>query len=392
MRCRRTVLFAVLSTVVALATAAAAGARSSAATALTVTGPYTRYDAQSFRAVLAGFEKTSPGTTVAFDTVAATDDAALTNAVKAGKAPDVAVLKLPEQMPLLRSLVAAKNVQPIGFASGAMDASYAYTWKALGTVNGGLYALPFKVEDRSAFWYDTALFKRAGVQPPQTWGDFQRVSNRLVDAGIKPLAIGGGDGQSLSRVFANVMLTQQGPAAYDKLVAHQIAWTSPVVKAALKTTAGMVVRQFAGGGAAGADRPHRLVRDDEAFRQHEVAQGDPNLPLQHRLGTARLALVQRLAHAGDRMQAVAEHGGGTLVDGFVRLAEIRAPLRVADDHVLRQSREHGRADLAREGAPVLPVGVLSADAGAGAVEQAAHPRQVEIRRAHNPFDATQLRE
>jgi len=240
---RRTVIFIALSLALALATAATAaarGAKASAATTVTVSGPYARYDEQSFRAVLAGFHAAAPDVTPVFNRIAATDDASLMSAVKAGNAPDLAVLRLPDQMPLLRSLVAAKALQPIGFVSPALDADYAYTWKTLGAVDGTLYALPFKVENRSAFWYDTALFKRAGLEPPHTWLDFQATSKKLLSLGIKPLAIGGGDGQSLAQVFANVFLTQQGPAAYDKLAAHQIAWTSPAVKGALKETAAIV--------------------------------------------------------------------------------------------------------------------------------------------------------
>ena len=52
-----------------------------------------------------------------------------------------------------------------------------------------------------------------------------------------------------------------------------------------------------------------------------------------------------------------------LVDGVVGLAEQRAPLGVADDHVARAGvADHRRADLAGERALALPMQVLRGDA------------------------------
>jgi multiple sugar transport system substrate-binding protein/alpha-glucoside transport system substrate-binding protein len=164
----------------------------------------------------------------------------LSAAVKAGTPPDVAVLNLPEQSSLLKSLAASSAVQPIGFVASSLDKYDAFTWKGVGAVGGKLYGLPFEVNDQSAFWYDTGIFKRAGLQAPATWSQLQNLSNRLLNQGIKPFAIAGGDGHSLAQIFANVYLTQQGPARYDKLIAHTIPWTDPSVKAALRATASIV--------------------------------------------------------------------------------------------------------------------------------------------------------
>ena len=205
---------------------------------------HTGADQQSFQAVLSAFEKANPGTTVTFSSAGTAAGTKLSAAVKAGTPPDVAVLSLPRDLGLLQSLVTAKTVAPIGFVASTLDRNYAYTWKRVGTVQGGLYALPFKVDDESAFWYDPAVFKRVGVQPPQTWSDLGRLAHSLNSAGIKPFAIAGGDGQSLAAIFANVYLTQQGPVRYDALAAHKIAWTDPSVKAALREMTSIVRAQF----------------------------------------------------------------------------------------------------------------------------------------------------
>ena len=72
-----------------------------------------------------------------------------------------------------------------------------------------------------------------------------------------------------------------------------------------------------------------------------------------------IALVERFADADDRHEAGGERRVRLLVDGVVGLAEQRAALGVADDHVARAGlAHHRRADLAGERALALPVHVL----------------------------------
>lgn len=226
----------------AAATAAFArtGGSSASGASLSVLGSYTGTDQQSFQAVLSAFEAANTSTNVTFTSAGTKVGTTLSAAVKAGTPPDVAVLSLPRDSSLLQTLVSSKDMKPIGFVAPSLDKNYAFTWKMVGTVGGGLYALPFKIDDESAFWYDPAVFKHVGVQAPTTWVGLQQVAQRLLNAGIKPYAIAGGDGMSLPAIFANIYLSQQGPARYDALVAHTIKWTDPTVTAALREMAAVV--------------------------------------------------------------------------------------------------------------------------------------------------------
>ena len=106
---------------------------------------------------------------------------------------------------------------------------------------------------------------------------------------------------------------------------------------------------------AGADRPDRLVGDDEVVLGLE----HPHLPAEDVLGLARLALGLGLADARDDGQARVQRCTRSPRDAFVRLAEELAALRVADDGAVHaQLAEHLRRDLAGEGALRLPVHVL----------------------------------
>lgn len=251
---RHLVLIGVLALVAALSATAARGeAAKSVAGTISVLGPYSGSDEQSFSAVLAGFKQSNPDVTVNYVSAGENAGGQLANlvALDAG-VPDLAVLTLPADAAVLRALATRRALQPISFAAGALDAGYAFAWKRIGLVNGTLYALPFKATNRSAFWYDTALFKRAGVQPPESWHGLQTIANRLLRSGIKPFSIPGADGQALTDLFESVYLGQQGQAGYERLARHEIKWTDHTVKDALKTTRAVLVNPaFTPGGLQG---------------------------------------------------------------------------------------------------------------------------------------------
>ena len=116
-------------------------------------------------------------------------------------------------------------------------------------------------------------------------------------------------------------------------------------------------------GLAGADRPDGLVGDHEAV---VIAgrEGDRlDLDLEHELGVPRLALLERLADAGDHARARPRaRRAARRATVSSRLAEELAPLRVADERALHAELEqHLGRDLARVGAARLPVHVLGVD-------------------------------
>ena len=97
-------------------------------------------------------------------------------------------------------------------------------------------------------------------------------------------------------------------------------------------------------------------------------QSDLSLHPDQLLGNALFPLLQALAHAEDDLQAGVQSGQRALVDGLVRLGEVLAALRVADDDVLHaQIQQHVRADLAGERAGLLEVNVLCAHMDVGAL-------------------------
>ncbi|WP_205328194.1 extracellular solute-binding protein [Glycomyces sp. YM15] len=61
------------------------------------------------------------------------------------------------------------------------------------TIDGKLYAIPFD-QGVVGFWYNKDLFAEAGItDTPTTWAEFTEDVQTLKDAGITPIALGGGD-------------------------------------------------------------------------------------------------------------------------------------------------------------------------------------------------------
>lgn len=199
-----------------------------------VEGVWTGAEQQQFQAVLDKFDAQTHATTV-FQSDGANLATVLTTKVKGGDTPDIALVPNPG---LVRTFVAQGALKPLGAdVTSAVTANYPDVWKQLGVVDGKLYGVWVDASDKSTVWYNTKLFSQAGVRTPATWEDFLKTAQTISDSGVTPVSIDGADGWPLADWFANVYLSQAGPAMYDKLTNHQIPWTDPSVVTALQTIA-----------------------------------------------------------------------------------------------------------------------------------------------------------
>ncbi|HET9443611.1 MAG TPA: ABC transporter substrate-binding protein [Acidimicrobiales bacterium] len=155
----------------------------------------------------------------------------LSTRVEGGNPPDIAQLPQPG---LLVDLAKRGALIPIDDVVGdAVDERYEPVWRDLGSHEGKLYGVWFKAANKSTVWYRTEAWKDAELEPPETWEEWKTASQDLLDAGVKPLTVGGADGWVLTDWFENVYLRTAGPEKYDQLAAHEIPWTDPSVKQAL---------------------------------------------------------------------------------------------------------------------------------------------------------------
>ncbi len=204
----------------------------------------------NFAAVLDEFARRT-GATVKY-TSGGNDLPVLLNSRLAGGAPpDVAFIPQPGVVAELARRGVLKEIT--GNAAAAVRANFSEAWQSLGTVDGRLYGIYFKVANKSVIWYHTDKFAEAGVQPPTTWDELKQVSRTLTDAGITPMVAAGGDGWVLTDWFENAYLRIGGPEKYDQLAKHQIPWTDPSVVQTLQLLADYWrTPKFVQGGPKGA--------------------------------------------------------------------------------------------------------------------------------------------
>lgn len=151
--------------------------------------------------------------------------------IEGGQPPDVALLPQPG---LMRDLVDQDALVPLGDdAVAALDENYAPVWKDLGTVDDEVYGVYFKAANKATWWYNTAAFESAGVEPADEWDQLLEDAKTVAQAGSAYLSIGGGDAWPLTDLFENIYLKTAGGDMYDQLSDHEIPWTDPSVIEAL---------------------------------------------------------------------------------------------------------------------------------------------------------------
>lgn len=206
-------------------------------------------EGQNFKLVMDEFASQT-GVEITYQGASEDMTTVLATRVEANNPPGIAMLPQPG---LLSDLAARDALMPIEDEAGDLvDANYAPVWRELGSADGTLYGVWFKGANKSTVWYDVNQFTAAGVNPPATWDEWIGVSNDLIDAGFGAVAVGGGDGWTLSDWFENVYLRSAGPELYDQLQNGEIPWTHDSVKEALGIMSQLLNDDIMTGGTATA--------------------------------------------------------------------------------------------------------------------------------------------
>jgi multiple sugar transport system substrate-binding protein/alpha-glucoside transport system substrate-binding protein len=232
-----------------------------------VAAVWTGQEQQKFQKVLEAFSKKT-GATTKYTPTGDNQSTFLGSKVSGGAPPDVAFLA---QQGVLVQFAQKGWLKPLpAEAQQGLKQNYSKIWQDLGSADGKPYGVYFKVANKSTVWYRPQAFSDAGIaQPPTTWADFVKDAGTISDSGTTPIAIGGGDGWTLTDWFENVYVSQAGTAKYDQLSKHEIPWTDPSVKNALKTLAQLWSKtNYIAGGPGGALQTDMPTSVTQAF-------GDP---------------------------------------------------------------------------------------------------------------------
>lgn len=169
----------------------------------------------------------------------------LAEKIEAGEAPDLALIPQP-------SMVAAgANEGILMDLSSYLDMDtmvndYSPHLLALDTVGGdgawpsdegALYGVFVRASVKSLVWYPVPEFHDAGYEIPASWDELIALTKQMVADGRVPWCHGEGDfsgayGWPGTDWIEDLVLHESGAAAFDEWVSHDIAFDSPIIRAA----------------------------------------------------------------------------------------------------------------------------------------------------------------
>ncbi len=203
---------------------------------LTVAAAWSGAEQENFEAVLQEFSDRT-GAQVDYTSFGDNGPTYIQGQLEGGTPPNVAVIGQPA---LMQSL--AQNGDLVAVGEGVQSAvaeNYADTWADLGSVDGDLYGVWFKVANKSTVWYNSDIYDEAGAEAPEDWDGFLDQLQLVSDAGYSGISVGADVGWPLTDWFENVYLRTAGPEKYDQLTNHEIPWTDQSVKDALEVLASL---------------------------------------------------------------------------------------------------------------------------------------------------------
>ncbi|HEX5823144.1 MAG TPA: extracellular solute-binding protein [Candidatus Limnocylindrales bacterium] len=200
----------------------------------------------AFKAMLAAFT-TKTGITVNYEADRQTYSTTLQARITGGNPPDIAIIP---GIGFLRRFVkdgALKKVADMGIDPATLTQSYPEGFLGAGTVDGTLYALPAKYNNKGTMWFRPDVFKTAAVTAPKTWDEFKAA---LTTLNGKPgaMALGAKDDWNLTDWFESIYIRQAGVDAYDKLFSKEGDWSDPTVQKTVDTMLEVINDTYVVGG------------------------------------------------------------------------------------------------------------------------------------------------
>ena len=250
-------------------TTATAGATSPTSQAIQgahvhVLGLWSGPEFDSFEAVKSAWEKET-GAIVDWE---GTEDlpGALADHLQGGDPPDIAILP---NLALMEQLADDGKLIPLDSVLDMMEVrkDYAPAWIELGSHNGKLYGIFYKLTNKAAVWYNPKAFAAAAYTVPTTWNEMIALADTMVADGHSPFSVvaasGPASGWALTDWISEIVLNNCGPDLYDQWIAAEIPWNHACIKQSfdmftkIVTTPGYVLgdsqRIIATGDEVGAD-------------------------------------------------------------------------------------------------------------------------------------------
>ncbi|MCM3657985.1 extracellular solute-binding protein [Agromyces mediolanus] len=159
-------------------------------------------DVEAYNTIFDVFEEENPGITVEFEAFQNTEyNQILTTGLAGSDGPDVPMVRAYGQ---LQPNIEAGQLEPIDGDVDGLDAiAPSVIAGAKGKADGKTYAVPLATQTLQMF-YNKQIFKDQGLDVPTTWAEFIDVQEKLLAAGITPMALGAKDDWILP-IFADIV-------------------------------------------------------------------------------------------------------------------------------------------------------------------------------------------
>jgi raffinose/stachyose/melibiose transport system substrate-binding protein len=189
-------------------------------------------DEAAYTKIFDAYEKEHPGVDVQFKAFKATEyNKILATGLAGSDGPDVPQVRSYGQ---LQATVASKALLPL---DGKVDLS---GWddtvvaSAKGKDDGRIYSVPLARQTVQMF-YNKGLFEKNGLAAPTTWDEFIAANDKLLAAGVTPIAVGAKDDWTLPIVHEVLAAPRFGGKAFQQQVlSGQKSFTDPDWVASVK--------------------------------------------------------------------------------------------------------------------------------------------------------------
>jgi alpha-glucoside transport system substrate-binding protein len=201
---------------------------------------------EAFKKVLADFTAKT-GWNVNYEADRETYSTTLQSRITGGNPPDIAIIP---GIGFLRRFAkdgSLKKIQDLGVDPASLSQSYPQGFLDAGTVDGTLYALPAKYNNKGTMWFRPDVYKAANVTNPTDWASFKAALDATVG---KPgaQALGAKDDWNLTDWFESIYIRQAGVEAYDKLFSKDGDWSDPSVQKTVDTMLEVLNDKYVVGG------------------------------------------------------------------------------------------------------------------------------------------------
>ncbi len=201
---------------------------------------------EAFKAVLADFtEKTGWG--VNYEADRQTYSTTLQSRITGGNPPDIAIIP---GIGFLRRFAkdgSLKKVADLGVDTSTLTEDYPEGFLGAGTVDGELYALPAKYNNKGTMWFRPDVFTEANVTAPSSWDEYKAALESLKSS-PGAMALGAKDDWNLTDWFESIYVRQSGVEAYDKLFSAEGDWADPTVQKTVDTMLEVINDTYVVGG------------------------------------------------------------------------------------------------------------------------------------------------